>query len=160
MAVATFACGCFWSKQYHFDQLRGVQATRVGFTGGHVPDVDYRRVCTKTTGHAEAVEVHYDPESIGYTELLAAFFRMHDARIDRRAGGGQYRSAIFYHTPEQELAARARLAEYEQRGISLSTEVVPAERFYPAGERHQDYCAVRGMTPAVKGRTPAPRREE
>ena len=153
MATATFACGCFWSKQYFFDQIDGVERTRVGFTGGHVPDVDYRQVCTKTTGHAEAVEVTYDPARVRYSQLLAAFFGMHDARIDRRGKGGQYRSALFYHTPEQAARARAYLRDYAAAGIAVHTELRPAQPFYVAAERHQGYCAVRGMTPEIKGTT-------
>lgn len=153
MAVATFACGCFWSKQYFFDQLPGVLRTRVGFTGGHVPRVDYRQVCTKTTGHAEAVEVHYAPARITYPELLRAFFAMHDARIDRRGKGGQYRSALFVHSPDQHRAARQYLARLKEGGITVATTIEAAGPFWVASERHQGYCAVRGMTPQPKGRT-------
>ena len=152
-ATATFACGCFWSKQYFFDRLTGVRSTRVGFTGGHVPDVDYRQVCTKTTGHAEAVEVRYNPDQLSYQQLLEAFFGMHDATVDRRAKGGQYRSAIFYHTMAQRDAAMAYVDRLAAKGIAVSTEIVPATAFWPAGKRHQGYCAVRGMTPSVKGVT-------
>ena len=153
MATATFACGCFWSKQYHFDQVEGVISTRVGFTGGHVPDVSYRQVCTKTTGHAEAVEVTYDPARVRYRQLLAAFFGMHDAGVDRREKGGQYRSALFYHTPAQAAQARAYLRDYADAGIVIYTELRPAQPFYAAAERHQGYCSVRGITPKIKGTT-------
>ena len=153
MATATFACGCFWSKQYFFDQLKGVTATRVGFTGGHVPEVTYREVCTKTTGHAEAVEVTYDPAILSYADLLEAFFGMHDARIDRRDKGGQYRSAIFVHTGLQREQALTHIEKLKTAGITVSTMVEAAGPFWAADARHQGYCEVRGMMPQPKGRT-------
>jgi len=146
-AVATFACGCFWSKEYFFSKVPGVVATRVGYTGGHRSSPTYQEVCTKTTGHAEAVEVHFDTSKIRYEDLVRFFFEMHDPTIDRRDRGGQYRSAIFGHTPVQLTVARSLKAELEAKGYNVTTEIEPAKQFWQAEDRHQQYCRTRGFTP-------------
>ena len=110
MATATFAAGCFWGVEQRFAALPGVTSTEVGYTGGTTENPTYEQVCSHTTGHAEAVRLEFDPEQISYEELLAAFFGMHDPTQWNRQGpdvGDQYRSAVFFHTPEQEKAARA-----------------------------------------------------
>ncbi|WP_020535513.1 peptide-methionine (S)-S-oxide reductase MsrA [Lewinella cohaerens] len=144
--------GCFWSKEYHLAQLIGVVATQVGFMGGHLPAPTYKKVCTKTTGHAEVVAVTYDEQQLKTSELLRAFFSIHDPGIDRRGKGGQYRSVIFYTRPEQMEAAQSWHVELEQLGHKVYTELKEASIFWPADERHQQYCNTRGLTPKpVKG---------
>ena len=149
MAKATFAAGCFWGVEAAFRRVPGVTATRVGYTGGSVPNPHYKLVCTGTTGHAEAVEVTYDPTRVSYDELLDVFWNEHDPTQKNRQGwdfGTQYRSAIFVHSPEQEAAARASLAE-RQRGLRkpIVTEIVPATEFYEAEDYHQQYLEKRGQ---------------
>lgn len=146
---ATFACGCFWSKEYFLQQQPGVLSTRVGYTGGHAPNPTYRQVCTKTTGHAEAVEVTFDPEQTSFRTLATFFFNVHDPTIDRRAKGGQYRSAIFVHNTEQKEMAEGLLAQLRTNGYDPVTEVEPAGVFWPAEDRHQKYCEVRGFSPEI-----------
>lgn len=141
------ASGCFWSKEYFFQRLPGVVATRVGFSGGHTPNPTYQQVCTKTTGHAEVVEVHYDPSILPLEVLLHHFFAHHNPTIDRRDRGGQYRSAIFYTTDAQRATTERLLQQLRENGYAAVTEVAPATPFYPAGERHQQYCDTRGMVP-------------
>ncbi len=143
--LATFACGCFWTKQYKFSRLPGVVATRTGYTGGHTDHPTYTQVCSKTTGHAEAVEVTFNPALVSFTELLRFFFTLHDPSIDRRERGGQYRSAIFYHTEEQRVRAEQALAELQQKGIEPVTQVVAAGTFWEAEERHQGWCERTGI---------------
>ena len=136
MATATFAAGCFWGVEMAFGRLPGVTATRVGYTGGTVEDPGYERVCTGQTGHAEAVEVTFDPSRIGYDDLLEVFWAVHDpTQLDRQGFdvGSQYRSAIFTHGPEQEAAARAslaRLAAANTHPGEIVTEIAPAGPFY------------------------------
>jgi peptide-methionine (S)-S-oxide reductase len=145
MATATFAAGCFWGVQARFDQLKGVDSTEVGYTGGTTPDPTYREVCSHCTGHAEAVRLEYDPDEITFDELLLAFFGMHDpTQLDRQGPdvGSQYRSAIFYHTPEQQKAAGAMKRRLEAEGHfrrPLVTEIVPAAEWWPAEDEHQQY---------------------
>ena len=145
MATATFAAGCFWGVEMAFGRLPGVTATRVGYTGGTVEDPGYERVCTGQTGHAEAVEVTFDPSRIGYDDLLEVFWAVHDpTQLDRQGFdvGTQYRSAIFTHGPEQEAAARAskeRLQAAGRPGAQVVTRIEPAGRFYPAEDYHQRY---------------------
>lgn len=142
--VATLAGGCFWCLQPVFKALRGVQDAVVGYSGGHVPNPTYRQVCTDTTGHAEAVQVAFDPGAVSYEELLEVFFSVHDPTTRNRQGpdvGTQYRSAIFVHTQDQKETAEAVIRRLEKEGIwkGIVTEVVPYEPFYPAEDYHQDY---------------------
>ncbi|PHN04182.1 peptide-methionine (S)-S-oxide reductase MsrA [Flavilitoribacter nigricans] len=146
-SVAIFAAGCFWSKEYAFSRLPGVISTRVGYTGGHTDDPSYHTVCGKLTGHAEAVEVTFDPEQTDFTTLAKYFFEIHDPSIDRRAKGGQYRSAIFYTDEEQFRIAQQLIADLQTRGIEAVTELQEATTFWPAEARHQKYCDTRGMEP-------------
>src|SRR5713226_7030383 len=145
MAKATFAAGCFWGVEAAFRQVDGVTATRVGYTGGKLENPTYKDVCTDRTGHAEAIEVDYDPAKVSYDELLNIFWENHDPTQLNRQGadfGTQYRSAIFYHSPEQEKTARQIMAEIHTAGIwgrPIVTEVAPLHAFYRAEEYHQDY---------------------
>lgn len=151
MAKATFAAGCFWGVEEAFRHLPGVSSTAVGYTGGTTKDPSYKDVCTDRTGHAEAVEVEYDPDKISYLELLAAFWKSHDPTTMNRQGpdvGTQYRSAIFFHDAEQEKAARESKALLEKEGVfkrPIVTQIVPAQVFYPAEEYHQQYLEKRGL---------------
>ncbi len=150
METATFAAGCFWGVEMTFRRVPGVTGTRVGYTGGTVEDPGYERVCTGQTGHAEAVEVTFDPSRIGYDELLEAFWAVHDpTQLDRQGPdvGTQYRSAIFTHGPEQEAAARAskeRLQAAGQPGGQVVTQIEPAGPFYQAEDYHQRYFEKQG----------------
>ena len=150
MAKATFAAGCFWGVEARFAQLPGVTATAVGYEGGTMPNPTYKAVCTDATGHAEAVEIDYDPAQIRYEQLLEAFFSLHDPTQLNRQGpdwGTQYRSVIFYHTPEQETAAKAaieRLTAEKRFNKPIATQVVPATTFWRAEEYHQKYLEKRG----------------
>jgi peptide-methionine (S)-S-oxide reductase len=151
MEKATFAAGCFWGVEAAFRQTPGVISTSVGYTGGHFDNPTYKYVCTDTTGHAEAVEVVYDPSKISYDELLKVFWENHDPTTLNSQGpdvGSQYRSAIFFHTPEQETAAKAskeKLAHSGRYKRKIVTEVVPATQFYRAEEYHQQYLEKRGL---------------
>lgn len=148
---AIFAAGCFWGVEGAFQALKGVISTRVGYTGGHFKDPTYEDVCSGKTGHAESVEVEYDPSKISYEELLEVFWDIHDPTTPNRQGpdiGSQYRSVIFYHTPEQEVAAKASKEKLERSHIyngPIVTEIVPASRFYPAEEYHQNYNKKHGI---------------
>ena len=149
---ATFAAGCFWGVEAAFAAIPGVTATAVGYEGGATDRPTYRDVCTDTTGHAEAVELDFDPEKVGYEALLDAFFSLHDPTTKDRQGpdwGTQYRSAIFYHSPEQETAARAKIerltAEGRYKPRRIVTQVVPAQTFWRAEEYHQRYLEKRGQ---------------
>ncbi len=148
--TATFAAGCFWGVEMAFGRVPGVTATRVGYTGGTVEDPGYERVCTGQTGHAEAVEVTFDPSRIGYDDLLEVFWAVHDpTQLDRQGFdvGSQYRSAIFTHGPEQAAAARASMERLESAGRSagqIVTRIEPAGRFYQAEDYHQRYLEKQG----------------
>jgi len=149
---ATFAAGCFWGVEAAFAAIPGVTATAVGYEGGATDQPTYRDVCTDTTGHAEAVELDFDPEKVGYEALLDAFFSLHDPTTMNRQGpdwGSQYRSAIFYHSPEQEAAARAKIEQLTAEGgykpRRIVTQVVPAQTFWRAEEYHQRYLEKRGQ---------------
>ncbi|HEY6447552.1 MAG TPA: peptide-methionine (S)-S-oxide reductase MsrA [Acidobacteriaceae bacterium] len=150
MAKATFAAGCFWGVEAQFQQLPGVTATAVGYEGGTLDNPTYQQVCTDRTGHAEAVEIDYDPAQIPYERLLDAFFALHDPTQLNRQGpdwGTQYRSAIFFHTLEQEAAAKAaiaRLTAEKRFAKPIATQVVPAQSFWRAEEYHQKYLEKRG----------------
>ena len=139
------AGGCFWCLEAIFSELRGVEKVVSGYSGGRVPNPYYREVCTGTTGHAETVQITFDPQIISYRELLEVFFTIHDPTTLNRQGadvGTQYRSAIFYHTPEQGKIAQEVIAELEAAKIwdaPIVTEVTPFKAFYPAEEDHREY---------------------
>lgn len=145
MEKGTFAGGCFWCVEAAFKQIHGVREAVSGYTGGDTPDPSYREVCSGRTGHAEAVQVTFDPAQIRYEDLLEVFFAIHNPTTRDRQGpdvGSQYRSAIYYHNPEQKKAVEEYIRELEagtQYEDPIVTEVEPLETFYPAEESHQDY---------------------
>jgi peptide-methionine (S)-S-oxide reductase len=147
---ATFAAGCFWGVEAAFRNVPGALATRVGYTGGMAERPTYEEVCTGRTGHAEAVEVEFDPARVSYEQLLDVFWREHDPTQLNRQGpdrGTQYRTAIYFHSPEQESAARAsREREQSRHRKDIVTEITPATAFWPAEEYHQRYLEKRGLT--------------
>jgi len=151
MAIATFAAGCFWGVEATFRQLPGVVSTRVGYIGGHTENPTYKEVCTDATGHAEAVEVQYDPAKLSYDELLNVFWENHDPTTLNRQGpdwGSQYRSVIFFHTPEKESSAKASkeaLDKSGRYGKKIVTQILPAADFYEAEDYHQQYLEKRGL---------------
>ena len=151
MAKATFAAGCFWGVEATFRQLPGVIATRVGYTGGNFDKPTYKDVCSDRTGHAEAVEIEYDPTKLSFNKLLEVFWENHDPTQLNRQGpdwGSQYRSAIFYHSPEQQAEAKASKEELERLGRfkkPIVTQIVPADTFFPAEDYHQQYLEKRGL---------------
>lgn len=147
IGVATFAAGCFWSKEYFLQQQPAVIATRVGFTGGQLANPSYQQVCRKNTGHAEAVELSFDPGQASFEDLAQYFFQFHDPTIDRRENGGQYRSAIFYHDDAQKATAIWLIQQLKASGYAVKTSLEPATTFWPAEARHQKYCASRGIRP-------------
>lgn len=148
---ATFGAGCFWGVEATFRQAPGVVATAVGYLGGTLANPTYEDVCYRDTGHAEVVEVEYDPKRVSYDDLLNVFWENHDPTTLNRQGpdvGEQYRSAIFFHTPEQEAAARAskeRLTRAGRYRRPIVTEITPASTFYRAEEYHQQYLEKRGL---------------
>ena len=150
MEKATFGAGCFWHVEETFRQVEGVVATRVGYMGGTKADPTYEEVCSHDTGYAEVVAVTFDPDRVAYDELLRVFWGCHDPTQLNRQGpdiGSNYRSAVFYHSPEQEAQARVSLAREEQEGRyrrTIVTEITPAAVFWPAEEYHQQYLAKRG----------------
>ncbi|GAB4125734.1 MAG: peptide-methionine (S)-S-oxide reductase MsrA [Roseiflexaceae bacterium] len=147
MEKATLAGGCFWCLEAVFDELRGVSDVVSGYMGGHIQNPTYKQVCSGTTGHAEVVQVTFDPNEISFRDLLRVFFTIHDPTTLNRQGadvGTQYRSAIFFHSPEQEVAAREVIAELDRERIwsnRIVTEVTPAVIFYMAEGYHQEYFA-------------------
>ncbi len=151
MQKATFGAGCFWGVEDAFRRIDGVTATAVGFMGGRTENPNYQDVCTGATGHAEVVQVEYDPEIVSYEELLGVFWNIHDPTTPNRQGpdvGSQYRSVIFHETPEQEAAARTSkqmLAASGQSNGSIVTEISPAAAFYRAEDYHQRYFEKMGM---------------
>jgi peptide-methionine (S)-S-oxide reductase len=151
MAKASFAAGCFWGVEAAFRQVEGVTATAVGYEGGRTDSPTYEQVCTGTTGHAETVEVDYDPARVSYERLLDVFWDNHDPTTLNRQGpdvGEQYRSVIFFHTPEQESAARASKENREKSGKyrrPIVTQIQPASEFNRAEEYHQQYLEKRGL---------------
>ena len=153
METATLAGGCFWCLETVFARLRGVERVVSGYTGGRRANPTYEQVCTGATGHAEAVQVTFDPDVISYRELLEIFFAFHDPTTRDRQGpdvGTQYRSAIFYQSPEQETAARGVIVTLEAGqvfGQPIVPEVKPLEAFYPAEARHQDYYRQHSTQP-------------
>ncbi|HSM17633.1 MAG TPA: peptide-methionine (S)-S-oxide reductase MsrA [Gemmatimonadales bacterium] len=151
MALATFGAGCFWGVEVAFRQVNGVTDAAAGYLGGHLENPTYEDVCSGKTGHAEVVQVEFDPAVVSYPELLDVFWQSHDPTTLNRQGpdvGSQYRSAIFYHTPEQaELAARSKRAVAESGRFSrpIVTEITPATTFYRAEEYHQRYLEKHGL---------------
>ena len=153
MEVATLGGGCFWCLEAIFDDLKGVQSVESGYAGGSVPHPSYREVCNGTTGHAEVVQVTFDPEVVSYREMLEVFFATHDPTTLNRQGadvGTQYRSAVFYHDEEQKKAAEEVIADLGSQGIwdnPIVKEVVPFERFYVAEDYHHNYYASNRYQP-------------
>lgn len=143
--IATLGGGCFWCLDPIFDELRGVEEVLVGYAGGHVPNPSYKLVCTGTSGHAEVVQINFDPQVISYKELLQIFFSVHDPTTPNRQGadiGPQYRSIILYHDESQKAAAEKVIQEIEAEGLwpaPIVTEVVPFSEFYIAEDYHQRY---------------------
>lgn len=148
---ATFGAGCFWGIEVTYAQIDGVASTTVGFMGGKTENPSYEDVCTDTTGHAEVVQVEFDPQVVSYEQLLEVFWRSHDPTQVNRQGpdvGTQYRSAVFFHSPKQEEIARRSKAELEREGRfkrPIVTEIEPAATFYRAEEYHQRYLEKRGL---------------
>jgi len=151
--AATLAGGCFWCLEAVFEQLKGVEKVVSGYTGGRVPNPSYERVCSGATGHAEAVQIIFDPKAISYRELLEVFFVIHDPTTLNRQGpdvGTQYRSGIFFHSPEQKAAAEQVIAEMQKARLwkdPIVTEVKPFTVFYPAEEYHQQYFRTNPYQP-------------
>jgi peptide-methionine (S)-S-oxide reductase len=147
LEVATLAGGCFWCLEAVYDQLRGVDDVVSGYSGGSKPDPSYEQVCTGATGHAEVVQLTFDPQVISFRDILGVFFAIHDPTTLNRQGadvGTQYRSAIFYHSPEQKAVAEQVIAEVNEAGMwpgAVVTQVTPFQAFYPAESYHQEYFA-------------------
>jgi peptide-methionine (S)-S-oxide reductase len=145
--IATLAGGCFWCLEAVYDQMRGVESVESGYMGGPAPNPSYEAVCTGRTGHAEVVQVTFDPKAVSYRELIEVFFAIHDPTQLNRQGndtGTQYRSAIFYHSPEQKAVAEQVIAGSTKDNVfdrPIVTQVVPAEPFYIAEDYHQEYFA-------------------
>lgn len=151
--IATFGAGCFWGVEYAFRKIPGVLKTTVGYTGGHVKDPTYEQVCSHTTGHAEAVEIEFDPARVSYEKLLETFWALHDPTTINRQGpdiGDQYRSAVFFNNPAQEKAAKAMKENFEKSKKfkrPIVTEITPAKEFYKAEDYHQQYFEKTGQKP-------------
>ncbi len=151
METATFAAGCFWGIEARFAKQLGVHSTAVGYMGGHLENPNYQDVCTDTTGHAEVVQIEFDPQQVGYDDLLKVFWSSHNPTTLNRQGpdiGSQYRSAIFFHSPLQKTLAEHAKQELQDSGILgerlIVTQIVPAAIFNKAEEYHQQYLAKRG----------------
>jgi peptide-methionine (S)-S-oxide reductase len=151
LQLATFAAGCFWGVEEAFSEIKGVKSTMVGYTGGWFNNPTYRDVCTGKTGHAEAVQVQFDPNEVSYEDLLEIFWSIHNPTTKNRQGpdiGSQYRSMVAYHTSEQELLAKESREGLERsgrlKGKRIVTEIVPSSPFYKAEEYHQKYYQKRG----------------
>jgi peptide-methionine (S)-S-oxide reductase len=150
MEKATFGAGCFWGVEVRFGQIPGVTETAVGYEGGSLQNPTYKDVCTDRTGHAEVVELDFDPSKVSYETIVKAFFELHDPTTLNRQGpdwGHQYRSAIFFHSPEQEATAKKVIEELtaaKRFSRPIVTEVVPAQTFWRAEEYHQKYLEKRG----------------
>jgi len=146
-ALATLGGGCFWCLEAVYKELKGVERVISGYAGGHLENPTYEQVCAGNTGHAEVVQLTYDPNVVSYRDLLDVFFTIHDPTTKDRQGadvGPQYRSIILYHDPEQKAAAEQAIADLEAKGVwhaPIVTEIVPLERFYPAEDYHHDYFA-------------------
>lgn len=152
MATATFAAGCFWGVESGFAPVTGVSSTEVGYTGGATPHPTYEQVCSHRTGHVEAVRIEYDPQVITYDELLTVFFGLHDpTQLDRQGPdvGDQYRSAIYFHTPDEEAAARSavdRLTAERRFKRPIVTQIEAAPEWWRAEDYHQKYFEKRGLS--------------
>ena len=148
--IATFGAGCFWGVEAAFRRVPGVLDATVGYSGGHTPNPTYKDVCTDETGHAEVVQVTFDPAKVSYEHLLETFWQLHDPTQVNRQGpdfGTQYRTAIFFHSPQQEAAAKKSKAALDASGKirrPIATEITPADTFYRAEEYHQRYLEKRG----------------
>ncbi len=151
MEKATFGAGCFWGVEAAFRKIKGVTATSVGYTGGSLDSPTYEDVCTGRTGHAEVVEVEYDPSQVSYDELLAVFWDIHDPTTLNRQGpdvGTQYRSVLFFHIAEQEAAANKSKEKIQSSGRftrDIMTKITPASQYYKAEDYHQQYLERRGL---------------
>ena len=151
MEKATFGAGCFWGVEATFRSIPGVISTLVGYCGGKTDNPTYKDVCTDTTGHAEVVEITFDPAQLPYEQLIETFWKLHDPTTPNRQGpdvGSQYRSVIFFHSPAQEAAARAARERLDKSGKfrhPVVTQIVPAAPFYKAEEYHQRYLEKRGL---------------
>jgi peptide-methionine (S)-S-oxide reductase len=145
LETATLAAGCFWCVEAVFDDLRGVEDVLSGYSGGHADNPNYQQVCSGTTGHAEVIQIRFDPSEVSFREILQVFFTVHDPTTLNRQGndvGTQYRSAIFYHSDEQQRVAEEVIREIADAGIyddPIVTEVVPFDKFWPAENYHQEY---------------------
>lgn len=152
-AQATFGSGCFWCTEAVFKELKGVQSVQSGYSGGLIPNPTYRQICTGTTGHAEVIQVTYDPNTISYPELLEVFWKTHDPTTLNRQGndvGTQYRSVVFYHNDEQRKQAETYKQKLDAAGAfadPIVTEISPLTEFYPAEDYHQDYYELHGYEP-------------
>ncbi len=147
LETATLAAGCFWCVEAIFDDLKGVEDVVSGYSGGHTENPTYKEVCSETTGHAEVVQIRFDPSVLSYKELLQVFFTVHDPTTLNRQGGDigtSYRSAVFYHSDEQKRVAEETIAEFNAEGIydnPIVTEVTAFDKFWPAEDYHQEYFA-------------------
>lgn len=147
---SVFASGCFWGLQYQMDRMSGVVSTSVGYTGGSTENPTYREVCSGETGHAEAIEVTFDPAQVTYEALARLFFETHDPTQVNRQGpdvGTQYRSEIFYLSEEQKETAEKLIAQLDEKGLSVATRVTAATTFWKAEEDHQEYFEKAGQSP-------------
>jgi len=150
---ATFAAGCFWGVEALFRKLNGVNSTAVGYTGGKSDNPTYPDVCSGKTGHAESLEIEYDPSQVSYEDLLKIFWNNHDPTTVNRQGpdiGEQYRSAVFFHTPEQEATAKKVKEELQDAALKrfkkkIVTQILPASKFYKAEDYHQNYYEKNGL---------------
>lgn len=153
LETATLAAGCFWCVEAVFDDLQGVEDVVSGYSGGHTEDPTYKEVCSETTGHAEVVQIRFDPEVLSFADLLRVYFTVHDPTTLNRQGGdigSSYRSAIFYHSEAQRETANEIIAEITAEGIydnPIVTEVTPFDKFWPAEDYHQEYFANNASQP-------------
>ncbi len=153
LEVATFAGGCFWCTEAVFDQLKGVVKVESGYSGGNVPNPSYEDVCSGDTGHAESIQITFDPQVVSFNDLLHIFFTTHDPTTLNRQGadvGTQYRSAVLYHNPEQERIAKEVMQEFEKGKVwkkGIVTQLVPFQAFYKAEDYHQEYYARNSRQP-------------
>jgi len=151
--VATLGGGCFWCLEAVYQELRGVEKVESGYSGGDVPNPTYRQVCSETTGHAEVVQVTFDPDEVSYKDILEVYFTIHDPTTLNRQGadvGTQYRSVIFYHDEDQKRTAEEVISDLEAEGIwnnHIVTEVAPFDEFYVAEDYHQNYFRNNGYQP-------------